>query len=74
MSLCSLSKGITPKICRLWVCVIINKRTFELYVFGSYSYRFSQTPFQKIGTASCFRIWMPDVNYGRWGWKVLLHC
>ena len=26
---CSLTKGITPKMCRLCVCVIINKRSFE---------------------------------------------
>ena len=29
MSFCSLTKGITPKICRLCVSVIINKRSFE---------------------------------------------
>ena len=29
VSFCSLTKGITRKICRLWVCVIINKRSFE---------------------------------------------
>ena len=27
MSFCSLTKGITPKICRLCVCVIIDKRS-----------------------------------------------
>ena len=25
--------------------------------------------FQKIGTASCFRVWVPDVSYGRWAGK-----
>ena len=29
---CSLTKGITPKMCRLCVCVIINKRSFEPFV------------------------------------------
>ena len=29
MSFCSLTKGITPTICRLCVCVVINKRSFE---------------------------------------------
>ena len=32
MSFCSLTKGITPKIRRLCVCVIINKRSFELFM------------------------------------------
>ena len=32
MSFCSLTKGITPKICRLCVCVIINKRSFEPFM------------------------------------------
>ena len=36
MSFCSLTKGITPKICRLCVCVLINKRAFEPFIsFGS---------------------------------------
>ena len=29
MSFCSLTKGIALKICRLRVCVLINKRSFE---------------------------------------------
>ena len=29
---CSATKGITPKMCRLCVCVIINKRSFEPFV------------------------------------------
>ena len=29
MSFCSLTKGITPKICRLCVCVLINEHSFE---------------------------------------------
>ena len=29
---CSLTKGITPKICRLCVCVLINKRSFEHFM------------------------------------------
>ena len=29
---CNLTKGITPKICRLCVCVIINKRSFEPFM------------------------------------------
>ena len=29
MSFCSLTKGITPKICRLCFCVLINHRSFE---------------------------------------------
>ena len=33
MSFCSLTKGITPKISRLCVCVIINKGVFCLFVF-----------------------------------------
>ena len=51
MSFCNVTKGITSKICRLCVCVIINKRFLgcfffffffwgggglTLYVFGSY--------------------------------------
>ena len=32
---CSLTKGITPDVCRLCVCVLINKRSFEKeIVFG----------------------------------------
>ena len=31
MSFCRLTKGITPKICRLCVCVITNKRSFESF-------------------------------------------
>ena len=29
MSFCSLAKRITPKICRLCVCVLINKRSLK---------------------------------------------
>ena len=32
MSLCRLTKWITPKICRLCVYVIINKRSFESFM------------------------------------------
>ena len=32
MSFCRLTKGITPKICRLCVCVIINKRPLEPFM------------------------------------------
>ena len=33
----SVTKGITPKICRLCVCVIINQRCFESFMcFGFY--------------------------------------
>ena len=32
VSFCSLTKGITLKICRLCVCVIINKRSFEPFM------------------------------------------
>ena len=32
MWFCSLTKGITPKFCRLCVCVIISKRSFELCI------------------------------------------
>ena len=28
-----MTKGITPKICRLYVCVIINKRSFESFIW-----------------------------------------
>ena len=31
-SFCSLTKGITPKMCRFCVCVIINKRSFEPFM------------------------------------------
>ena len=33
MSFCSLTKGITWKICRLCVCVLINKHSFEPFNF-----------------------------------------
>ena len=33
MSFCRLTKGITPKICRLWVYVIINKRSFGSFMY-----------------------------------------
>ena len=29
VSFCGLTKGLSPKICLLGVCVIINKRSFE---------------------------------------------
>ena len=29
MSFCSATKGITPHICRLCVCVLINEHSFE---------------------------------------------
>ena len=32
MSFCSLTKRITPKISKLCVCVIINKRSFEPFM------------------------------------------
>ena len=32
VSFCGLTKGITPKICRLCVCVIINKCSFEAFM------------------------------------------
>ena len=32
MSFCSLTKGISPKSCKLCVCVIINKRSFEPFM------------------------------------------
>ena len=32
MSFCSSTKGISPKICRLCVCVIINRRSFEAFM------------------------------------------
>ena len=32
MSFCSLTKGITPNICRQCVCVLINKRSFEPFM------------------------------------------
>ena len=32
MSFCCLTNGITLKICRLCVCVIINKRSFESFM------------------------------------------
>ena len=32
LSFCSLTKGITPKICRLCVCILINKRSFEPFM------------------------------------------
>ena len=32
MSFCSLTKGITPTICRVCVCVLINKRSFEPFM------------------------------------------
>ena len=32
MSFCSLAKGSFPKICRLCVCVLINKRSFEPFM------------------------------------------
>ena len=32
MFFCSLTKGITPIICRLRFCVIINKRSFEPFM------------------------------------------
>ena len=32
VSFCSLAEGITPKICRLCVCVVINKRSFEPFM------------------------------------------
>ena len=32
LSFCSLTNGITPKICRLCVCVIINKCSFEPFM------------------------------------------
>ena len=35
MSFCSLTKGISSKICRLCVCVVINKHSFELFMFGA---------------------------------------
>ena len=35
MSFCRLTKGIIPKMCRLCVHVIINKRSFESFMcFG----------------------------------------
>ena len=33
MSFWSLTKGITPKICSLCVCVLINKRSFEPFMW-----------------------------------------
>ena len=30
--LCGFTKGITPKMCRLCVCVLINKRSFEPFM------------------------------------------
>ena len=35
---CSLTKGITPKICRLYVYVVINKRSFEPLICLDLSY------------------------------------
>ena len=32
MSFCGLTKRVTPKICRLYVRVLINKRSFEPFV------------------------------------------
>ena len=32
MSFCSLTKGISRKNCRLRVCVLINKRSFEPFM------------------------------------------
>ena len=32
MSFCSFTKWITPKICRLCFCVLINKRSFEPFM------------------------------------------
>ena len=32
MSFCSLTKAITPKLCRLCVCVMINKHSFEPFM------------------------------------------
>ena len=32
VSFCSLTKGITPKMCRLCIYVIINKRSFEPFM------------------------------------------
>ena len=32
VSSCSLTEWITPKICRLCVCVLINKRSFEPFI------------------------------------------
>ena len=32
MSFCSMTKGVTLKMCRLCVCVTINKRCFECFV------------------------------------------
>ena len=29
---CSLTKGITPTICRLCICILMNKRSFELFM------------------------------------------
>ena len=37
VSFCSLTKGITPKICRLYVCVIINTRSFEPFMCENHS-------------------------------------
>ena len=34
---CSLTKGIIPKICRRYVCVVINKRSFEAFVCENHS-------------------------------------
>ena len=32
VSFCSLTKRITPKMCRFCVCVLINKRSFEAFM------------------------------------------
>ena len=36
VSFCGLIKGISPKFCLLCVRVKINKRSLDLFVFGSY--------------------------------------
>ena len=33
LSFCSLTKVITPKMCKLCACVTINKRSFESFMY-----------------------------------------